>query len=66
MAKHALRKREMRENLNWYKEEKEEKEITKTSLQMSSTEWFEWFVTTEEYKTIDTEKLESKSANVDK
>jgi hypothetical protein len=50
MAKHYLRdKREMRENL-WYKEkEKEEKEKVKTSLEMSSTEWFEWFVTTEEY-----------------
>jgi hypothetical protein len=51
MAKHALRdKREMRENLKWYKEEKEkEKEKVKTSLEMSSTEWFEWFITTEEY-----------------
>jgi hypothetical protein len=50
MAKHSLRdKREMRENL-WYKEkEKEEKKEVKTSLEMSSTEWFEWFVTTEEY-----------------
>ena len=52
MAKHALRdKREMRENL-WYKEKEKEEEKVKTSLEMSSTEWFDWFVTTEEYKEL--------------
>jgi hypothetical protein len=63
MAKHSLRdKREMRENL-WYKEKEKEEEKVKTSLEMSSTEWFEWFVTTEEYAELIKTISESKTPN---
>lgn len=51
MAKHALRdKRALKENLDWYKEKERKEEVDKTST--STSEWFEWFVTTEEYKEL--------------
>ena len=58
MAKHSLRdKRNLKDNLDRYKdEEKDEKQVEKSSYEMSPSEWFEWFVTTEEYKKIKTPK----------
>ena len=50
MSKHALRdKRLIKENLDWYKEK--EVESPKT-YEMTSREWFDWFVTTDEYKEL--------------